>query len=181
MKTKAQWITSPVDPAYSVVSFRSSFQPKKTIKKATVYATAMGVYAFFLNGERIGRGVLAPAGRATSIACNTRPMSSPLSSNPRTSSASAWEADGRSDIWQKKDKTSHNHRLSRWLAQPYKGMLLAGAESPLKCPTLANLPYCHKCGDYLSLPCVKGAFRCGGFTQRQKPLRNHPFSEVNPI
>ncbi len=24
---------------------------------------------------------------------------------------------------------SHNHRLSRWLAQPYKGMLLAGLKA----------------------------------------------------
>ena len=27
---------------------------------------------------------------------------------------------------------SHNHRLSRWLAQPYKGMLLAGLKTHRK-------------------------------------------------
>ena len=27
------------------------------------------------------------------------------------------------------EKRSHNHRLSRWLAQPYKGMLLAGLKA----------------------------------------------------
>ena len=26
-------------------------------------------------------------------------------------------------------RTSHNHRLSRWLAQPYKGMVLAGLKA----------------------------------------------------
>ncbi len=27
------------------------------------------------------------------------------------------------------DKPSHNHRQSRWLAQPYKGMVLAGLKA----------------------------------------------------
>ena len=60
MKASAKWIAAPIDPGYSVVSFRTSFKPKKTIKRATVNATAMGVYTFFLNGERVGHGVLAP-------------------------------------------------------------------------------------------------------------------------
>ena len=30
------------------------------------------------------------------------------------------------------DPNSHNHRLSRWLAQPYKGMLLAGLKAHRK-------------------------------------------------
>ena len=30
------------------------------------------------------------------------------------------------------DKPSHNHRQSRWLAQPYKGNGTGRAESPLK-------------------------------------------------
>ena len=29
-------------------------------------------------------------------------------------------------------ETSHNHRLSRWLAQPYKGMVLAGLKAHRK-------------------------------------------------
>ena len=29
------------------------------------------------------------------------------------------------------EKKSHNHRLSRWLAQPYKGMILAGLKAHL--------------------------------------------------
>ena len=60
MKKIAKWITSPTDPKTSVVSFNRTFAPKKALKKATVCASAMGVYTFFLNGARVGKGVLAP-------------------------------------------------------------------------------------------------------------------------
>ena len=37
---------------------------------------------------------------------------------------------------------SHNHRLSRWLAQPYKGMLLAGLKAHRKiCQPQADSSY----------------------------------------
>ncbi|MBQ9760261.1 MAG: family 78 glycoside hydrolase catalytic domain [Clostridia bacterium] len=60
MKNMAKWITSPIDPEYSVVTFQTEFFPKKEIKKATVHASAIGVYTFSLNGARVGKGVLAP-------------------------------------------------------------------------------------------------------------------------
>ena len=37
------------------------------------------------------------------------------------------------ELWEvisnREERRSHNHRLSRWLAQPYKGMLLAGLKA----------------------------------------------------
>ncbi len=39
---------------------RRAFQVKETIKRATLYATALGVYEARLNGQRIGDQVLAP-------------------------------------------------------------------------------------------------------------------------
>ena len=60
MNKKAKWISSPIDPASSVVRFEKKFTPKKAIKKAIVHASAMGVYTFSINGERVGKGVLAP-------------------------------------------------------------------------------------------------------------------------
>jgi alpha-L-rhamnosidase len=39
---------------------RKSFQTKGAIRSATLYATALGVYEFHLNGKRVGDQVLAP-------------------------------------------------------------------------------------------------------------------------
>ncbi|MBQ9132201.1 MAG: family 78 glycoside hydrolase catalytic domain [Clostridia bacterium] len=60
MKHQAKWITAPVDMGEAVATFRYEFRSARKIKKATICATAMGVYAFFLNGARIGKGVLTP-------------------------------------------------------------------------------------------------------------------------
>ena len=60
MKISAKWITAPHDAGRAAVTFCKAFCPQKSIKKATAYASAMGVYAFFLNGERVGRSVLMP-------------------------------------------------------------------------------------------------------------------------
>ena len=60
MKNNAKWIASPRDVGCAAVSFRKDFCSQKQIKKATVSASAMGVYAFFLNGERVGKGILTP-------------------------------------------------------------------------------------------------------------------------
>ena len=57
---KAKWIKSPRDLGDAVVLFETTFTPAKQIKKATVYASAIGVYTFFLNGQKQGRDVLAP-------------------------------------------------------------------------------------------------------------------------
>lgn len=60
MKFLAKWITPPTDPGEAAVAFVRWWCPAKPVKKATVYATALGVYAFVLNGKRIGKGILAP-------------------------------------------------------------------------------------------------------------------------
>ena len=60
MKITAKWIASPEGDYQGVRVFGHAFRPEKAIKKATLYASAMGVYVPFLNGERIGKGVLAP-------------------------------------------------------------------------------------------------------------------------
>ena len=41
---------------------------------------------------------------------------------------------------------SHNHRLSRWLAQPYKGVLSAGLKAHRSILHLQATPYRHRCG-----------------------------------
>ena len=60
MKFSAKWICSPRNEESAVYTFRKELQIKKPVKKATMYASAMGVYALFCNGERVGKGVLAP-------------------------------------------------------------------------------------------------------------------------
>ena len=60
MKPTAVWITSPEDLGGAAVSFVKEFAPRKPIKKATMHATAMGLYALYLNGARVGKGVLTP-------------------------------------------------------------------------------------------------------------------------
>ena len=60
MNTSAKWITSPVETGAAAITFQRSFQPKSTVKRAELYASALGVYAPFVNGTRVGKGVLAP-------------------------------------------------------------------------------------------------------------------------
>ena len=60
MKTQAKWIMSPKDLGGAAVSFVKNFNTNKTVKKATVCASAIGLYAFYLNGNRVGKGVLTP-------------------------------------------------------------------------------------------------------------------------
>ena len=54
------WIAAPRDTGDLAINFVYDYAPEKAIKKATVYATAMGVYNFKLNGKKVGKGVLAP-------------------------------------------------------------------------------------------------------------------------
>ena len=60
MKTMAEWITSPVDSKQAAYTFRKSFCPQKSVKKATLCVSAMGLYALYINGSRFGKGVLTP-------------------------------------------------------------------------------------------------------------------------
>ncbi len=60
MKTTAKWIACPRDMGEAAVTFCNGFYPRKNVKKATVCASAMGIYSFYLNGKRMGKGVLTP-------------------------------------------------------------------------------------------------------------------------
>lgn len=56
----AKWITAGGDFKESLPSFQKRFDPKGTIRKATAYITAFGVYDFFVNGEKVGNRIMAP-------------------------------------------------------------------------------------------------------------------------
>ncbi len=60
MKNTASWITSPRDAGSAVYTYRRSVTVKKPIQSAVLTASAMGVYVPYLNGERLGVGVLMP-------------------------------------------------------------------------------------------------------------------------
>ena len=60
MLSNAKWIRSPQDIGEVSPEFRKTLDIKKTVKKATVYATAMGVYDLLVNGKKVGNGVMAP-------------------------------------------------------------------------------------------------------------------------
>ena len=60
MKKNAIWIASPVDTGVAACTFTKSFTLEKPVKKATLCATAMGVYVPSINGVRAGKNVLAP-------------------------------------------------------------------------------------------------------------------------
>ena len=59
MLGKSKWIQSPDYTDDSVQTFKKDFKAPD-MKKATLYISAMGVYAPYLNGKRVGRNVLAP-------------------------------------------------------------------------------------------------------------------------
>ena len=60
MKQNGFWIAAPQDQGAAAVGFRHAFRPAKPVAKAAVYVSAMGIYALYLNGKRVGKGVLTP-------------------------------------------------------------------------------------------------------------------------
>ena len=50
----------------------------------------------------------------------------------------------------------HNHRLSQWLAQPYKGMLLAGLKAHRNICHLQSCATATDVAAIFSLPCANG-------------------------
>ncbi len=60
MEPCKNWITSPRDAELSVYTYRKQLSPKKEIAHAVLHATAVGVYVPYLDGKRLGYGVLAP-------------------------------------------------------------------------------------------------------------------------
>ena len=60
MLQNAKWIAYPGDTRYDCPLFYKSFEAKGAVKKATITVTSLGCYYAELNGERIGRFVMAP-------------------------------------------------------------------------------------------------------------------------
>ena len=60
MKQNGFWITSPVDQGAAAVGFRQEFRPEKPVRRAVFQVSAMGIYALYINGQRVGKGVLTP-------------------------------------------------------------------------------------------------------------------------
>ena len=62
MLKHAKWITSPRDAGEATFTYRKRFPVKADVpvRKATLQASAIGVYTCTLDGERVGNAVLAP-------------------------------------------------------------------------------------------------------------------------
>ena len=60
MNRKAKWICAPIDTEQAGIAFVRKFDAEKTIKKATLSVSAIGLYAAYINDTRVGRDVLAP-------------------------------------------------------------------------------------------------------------------------
>ena len=56
----SKWITSSNKTESTVVTFCRCIHTDKKIEKAEISVSAMGVYALYINGARIGKGVLTP-------------------------------------------------------------------------------------------------------------------------
>ena len=60
MFENAKWITAGNDFKESLPNFRKTWTAKNTVKKATAYMTAFGVYDFFIDGKKVGNRIMAP-------------------------------------------------------------------------------------------------------------------------
>ena len=56
----AKWIKAPYDFKLAGVTFQKQILLKNTVKKATLYASCMGVYDAFIDNKKVGDAVLAP-------------------------------------------------------------------------------------------------------------------------
>lgn len=61
---KANWITLPGEPkekgSKPAHYYRTEFSTKKAIKSARIYATSLGLYELYLNGEKVGDQLFTP-------------------------------------------------------------------------------------------------------------------------
>ena len=83
-----------------------------------------------------------------------------------------------------KKQISHDHRLSRWLAQPYKGMLLAGLKAHRNICHLQSCPTATDVAAIFSLPCAKGggtACRDGGIVRKHSQTTPQSASLTAPL
>lgn len=57
---RGKWISYPVGAVHNSPYFRKEFQVTKKIKRATLYATAKGLYEAYINGKKISGDVFTP-------------------------------------------------------------------------------------------------------------------------
>ena len=60
MNRRAKWIMAPIDTEQAGIAFVRAFDAKKTVKKASLSVSAIGLYAAYINQKRVGNAVLAP-------------------------------------------------------------------------------------------------------------------------
>ena len=60
VKWSAKWLQSAVDTGDVAPIFKKAFQLEKKVAKATLFITSLGVYEAYLNGERVGKFIMAP-------------------------------------------------------------------------------------------------------------------------
>lgn len=60
MELQAAWIQTSEETGAVCPVFRKVWETEKTVENATLYLTALGVYAAEINGQRVGAFVLAP-------------------------------------------------------------------------------------------------------------------------
>jgi hypothetical protein len=56
----------------NVISLRKSFPANSSVRRAILYATALGFYEVHINGQRVGDHLLAPTGPTIASGCATR-------------------------------------------------------------------------------------------------------------
>jgi len=60
MNCTYNWITSPKCSGTAAFTFQKKFSVRKDIKKAVLCASSIGIYCAYINGVRVGNGVLTP-------------------------------------------------------------------------------------------------------------------------
>lgn len=60
MLKNAKWITSPTDTGVAACDFKTEISLTSKIKRASLTVTSVGNYAAYINGKRVGKGVLTP-------------------------------------------------------------------------------------------------------------------------
>lgn len=60
MSVPASWICSPHIAGASVECFRKTIRIEKSVREATLFVSALGIYTAHVNGTRLGPGVLTP-------------------------------------------------------------------------------------------------------------------------
>ena len=60
MLKNAKWITSPINVGVAACDFKTDLALGADIKRAVLTVTSIGNYAAYIDGKRVGHGVLTP-------------------------------------------------------------------------------------------------------------------------